>query len=128
MVVGVTIQTKETPPMPNCTNAQFLFPSFDRRKFEAYLEAGNVSSDGGLMAPASARRASRVDQGFFTRVLPDDRHPSLISHSQEVLLRQRIFGRAKGYEDLNDHDTLRHDLLLQGVAHNGRLERWRKFC
>jgi hypothetical protein len=47
------------------------------------------------------------------RILPDRRNPLLIRHSQESLLRQRIYGLALGYEDLNDHDSLRHDLLWQ---------------
>jgi hypothetical protein len=47
------------------------------------------------------------------RILPDRRNPLLIQHSQESLLRQRIYGLALGYEDLNDHDSLRHDLLWQ---------------
>jgi hypothetical protein len=29
------------------------------------------------------------------------------------LLRQRVYGLCQGYEDLNDHDTWRHDLALQ---------------
>ena len=47
------------------------------------------------------------------RILPDRRNPLLIQHSQESLLRQRIYGLALGYEDLNDHDSLRHDVLWQ---------------
>jgi hypothetical protein len=51
--------------------------------------------------------------GQLDRILPDRRNPLLIQHSQESLLRQRIYGLALGYEDLNDHDSLRHDLLWQ---------------
>lgn len=39
----------------------------------------------------------------------DDRNPELIEHSVEGLLRQRIGALSMGYEDLNDHDSLRHD-------------------
>lgn len=46
-------------------------------------------------------------------VLEDRRNPDLITHRQIDLLRQRIFGLALGYEDLNDHDTLRKDLAWQ---------------
>jgi hypothetical protein len=46
-------------------------------------------------------------------ILPDRRNPLLIQHSQQSLLRQRIYDLALGYEDLNDHDSLRHDLLWQ---------------
>ena len=102
--------------MPNCTNAQLLFPSFDRRKIEASFDGGNVSSDGGLMLLRQVEERLGLIKDF-SRVLPDDRHPSLISHSQEELLAQRIFGLAQGYEDLNDHDTLRHDLLWQTAVH-----------
>jgi hypothetical protein len=48
--------------------------------------------------------------------LPDPRHPELITHEQIDLLRQRIYGLAAGYEDLNDHDTLRHDLAWQSAV------------
>ena len=49
----------------------------------------------------------------LAEVLPDPRDPALITHSLADLLRQRIYGLALGYEDLNDHDTLRHDLAWQ---------------
>src|SRR5208282_801069 len=46
-------------------------------------------------------------------VLPDPRAPERIEHPLLSLVRQRIYGLAQGYEDLNDHDTLRHDLVWQ---------------
>lgn len=49
----------------------------------------------------------------LNRVLPDPRDPDLITHPQLDLLRQRIYGLALGYEDLNDHKTLRDDPLWQ---------------
>jgi Transposase DDE domain group 1 len=48
--------------------------------------------------------------------LPDKRDPDKIEHSLESMLRQRIYGLALGYEDLNDHDTLRKDLLWQTAS------------
>ena len=42
----------------------------------------------------------------------DHRNPELIEHPLESLIKQRVYGIALGYEDLNDHDTLRHDELL----------------
>lgn len=90
----------------------FEFPALGRRKIEANFAGGQVSSDGGLML------LRQVDRWLgFTKqldgILPDGRNPLLIHHSQESLLRQRIYGLALGYEDLNDHDSLRHDLLWQ---------------
>ncbi len=46
-------------------------------------------------------------------MLPDPRDPDLITHRQVDLLRQRVYGIAQGYEDLNDHETLRQDLAWQ---------------
>jgi Transposase DDE domain group 1 len=48
--------------------------------------------------------------------LPDRRDPDKIEHSLESMLRQRIYGLALGYEDLNDHETLRKDLLWQTAS------------
>ena len=52
----------------------------------------------------------------FSAALPDPRHPLYITHEQVTLVRQRIYGLALGYEDLNDHDTLREDLLWQSAV------------
>ena len=116
MVYGVTIQTKETPPAPNGTSAQLPLPSFDRRKIEASFEGGNVSSDGGLPLWRQVEERLGLIKDF-SRMLRDDRPPSLIAHSQEEVLAQRIFGLAQGYEDLNGHDTLLQDLLWQTAVH-----------
>ena len=42
--------------------------------------------------------------------------PELIEHSVGSLVKQRVYGIALGYEDLNDHDTLRYDALLGLLA------------
>ena len=98
--------------MPNCTQPELTFPSFDRRKIEAGFTGGDVSSDGGLLLLREAdRRLGLV--AALDAALVDPRAPELITHRQVDLLRQRIFGLAAGYEDLNDHDTLRRDLAFQ---------------
>ena len=48
----------------------------------------------------------------FAQCFDDYRSPKFTVHSLEELLSQRIFGIALGYEDLNDHEDLRHDPLL----------------
>ncbi len=48
----------------------------------------------------------------FAACFADHRDPELIEHTVEELLTQRVFALALGYEDLNDHDHLRHDPLL----------------
>lgn len=49
-------------------------------------------------------------------VLEDPRDADQVVHQQRDLLCQRIYGLALGYEDLNDHDTLRKDLLWQSAV------------
>ena len=101
--------------MPDCTQQLLSFPSFDRRKIEACFTGGDVTSDGGiLLLRETDRRLGFIDA--LDAVLPDPRVPWLITHRQADLLRQRIFGLALGYEDLNDHDTLRHDLAWQSAV------------
>ncbi len=50
----------------------------------------------------------------------DGRDPDVLLHTMPTLLGQRIFGIALGYEDLNDHDQLRHDPVLGVLA--GKLD------
>jgi hypothetical protein len=104
--------------MPDCTQPELAFPSFDRRKIEASFTGGDVSSDGGIMLLREAdRRLGLV--AALDAVLPDPRDPLQITHQQVDLLRQRIYGLALGYEDLNDHDTLRNDLAWQTAVERG---------
>ena len=98
--------------MPKCTSDFLPFPSFDRRKIQADFSGGHVSSDGGILLLRQADRRLGLVKALDA-VLPDPRHPALITHRQIDLLRQRIYGLALGYEDLDDHDTLRADLAWQ---------------
>lgn len=98
--------------MANCTVQDELFGSVGRRRIEVGFDGGDVTSDAGLLL---IRKADE-QMGLLSRVaavLPDPRDPDRIDHSVEELLRQRVYGLAQGYEDLNDHDRLRHDLALQ---------------
>jgi hypothetical protein len=98
--------------MTDCTQELFQFPSFDRRKIEANFTGGDVSSDGGVLLLGQADRRLGLTAAL-DQVLPDPRHPVFIVHRQVDLLRQRVYGLALGYEDLNDHSTLRRDLAWQ---------------
>lgn len=78
---------------------------------EANFQGGFLSSDGG----SPFLREIDCRHGFIRKLAEcfgDRRDPDRIEHSVEELLRQRIFGLALGYEDLNDHDRLRYDPLL----------------
>ena len=98
--------------MPDCTVQGELFGSVGRRRIEVGFDGGDVTSDAGLLL---IRKADE-QIGLLNRVaskLPDPRAPERIEHSVVELLRQRVYGLVQGYEDLNDHDRLRHDLALQ---------------
>src|SRR6185503_7076305 len=56
----------------------------------------------------------------------DERRQDLIEHEVVTLVGQRVFGIALGYEDLNDHDELRHDPVMAVLA--GKLQARRKEC
>ncbi len=98
--------------MPNCTKELLQYQSFDRRKIEASFTGGDVSSDGGVMVVSQADHLIGLTSSL-NQAIKDPRDPSLITHDQKDLLRQRIYGLTLGYEDLNDHDSLRKDLAWQ---------------
>ena len=98
--------------MAECTADQLTFPSFDRRRIEAGFGGADISSDGGIMLLRQIDRRLGLTQAI-SEAIPDPRAPERIEHSQLQQLRQRIYGIAHGYEDLNDHDTLRHDPAWQ---------------
>ena len=104
--------------MTDCSASQLEFASCQGRKIQADFEGGEVSSDGGLLLLREVdRRLNLLSRAG--RLLNDPRQKGKIRHSKEAMLRQRVFAIAQGYEDLNDHDTLRDDTLLQTAA--GRL-------
>lgn len=89
--------------------------STHRRQLVADFCGGAITSDAGLLLLREAdRQIGLLDA--VDRAIPDPRDPDLITHPQRTLLAQRIFGIACGYEDLNDHDHLRHDPLWQTAA------------
>lgn len=101
--------------MTDCTQLSFELPGLCGRKIEGNFEGGHLSSDGGLVLLRQVDRFMGLTKEFAKR-LPDRRDPDKIEHSLESLLRQRIYGLALGYEDLNDQDSLRKDLLWQSAA------------
>jgi hypothetical protein len=91
----------------------------------AEFDGGALTSDaGGLLLGAADRRLGLVRRlaGCFR----DARDPRFVEHSVATLVGQRVVGIALGYEDLNDHDELRHDALMAVLA--GKLEAWRGDC
>jgi DDE family transposase len=101
--------------MTNCTSKQIEFEPFKRRRIEVNFDGGDVSSDGGvLLIRKLERRLGLLDAA--ARALSDPRDPQRVTHAMSDLLRQRVFGLVQGYEDLNDHTTLRNDPLMQSAC------------
>jgi hypothetical protein len=98
--------------MTECTQDIFDFPVFKRRKVQAEFSGGDITSDGGVLLLRQIDRRLGLLKSI-DQVIPDPRDPRYITHSQLSLLRQRIYGIALGYEDLNDHETLRRDPAIQ---------------
>ncbi len=78
-----------------------------------------MSRDGGLPLLRQLDRRQGLTRAL-ARGLPDPRAPDRIAHSLLSLVRQRIYGLAAGYEDLNGHDTRRHDLVWQTAVERDR--------
>ena len=94
-----------------CTQKSFAFHHLGRREVIARFDGGNITSDaGGLLLRETERVTGIIGQ--FAACFTDHRDPDLIEHPAEDLIAQRIYALALGYEDLNDHDDLRHDPLL----------------
>lgn len=99
----------------DCTSAQLEFQGLTRRMVVASFDGGTLSSDGGVLLLSEVDRRLGLLEGFAA-CFEDHRNPALIEHRVVELVRQRVFGLALGYEDLNDHDELRSDPLLASVA------------
>ena len=98
--------------MTECTQTAFEFPPLQRRRVQAEFSGGDITSDGGVLLLREADRRLGLTAAVDA-ILPDPRHAGYITHSQLSLLRQRIYGICLGYEDLNDHQTLRIDPAIQ---------------
>ena len=108
-----------------CIADLFGFAPVEGRRVEASFDGGMITSDaGGLLLGATDRAIGLIER--FAQCFTDHRDPELIEHEVRTLVGQRVFGLALGYEDLNDHDHLRHDRLLAVML--GKLEAKRSDC
>jgi hypothetical protein len=86
---------------------------------EANFDGGDISSDGGLLLLRQVDERIGLTRAVAT-VLEDARDPERITHPLRDLVAQRVYALCAGYEDLNDHDRLRQDLLLRTAV--GRVD------
>ena len=108
-----------------CSAECFDVGMVEGRAVAAAFDAGLVTSDAGALLLKTADEAI----GLIERLAAcfhDERRPELIEHEVATLVGQRVFAIALGYEDLNDHDELRHDPLMAVLA--GKLTPKREDC
>ena len=108
-----------------CSADLFGFAVVEGRDVVVAFDGGAISSDAGALLLGTADHAIKLTERFAA-CFHDARRPHLIEHEVATLLGQRVFGIALGYEDLNDHDELRHDPMMAVLA--GKLAARRKEC
>jgi hypothetical protein len=108
-----------------CSAELFDFAPVERRTVVAGFDGGAITSDAGALLLGATDRAIRLVERFAECFI-DRRKPELVEHLVPTLVGQRVFGIALGYEDINDHDDLRHDPIMAVLA--GKLEARREDC
>ncbi len=107
--------------MTECNQSEFPFEAHFSRQVVGRFDGRQQTTDGGALLLRQADRKI----GLLQRVVGcfiDHRDPERIEHGLGEMLAQRIYGLALGYEDLNDHEELRHDPLLALLAGKRELE------
>jgi len=95
-----------------------LFPVAGKN-VELSFSGDQISSDGGLLL----LREVENQLGIIDRIsscITDDRDHRYTEHTVKEMLTQRVFQIAAGYEDCNDCDDLRDDMIFktcQDVCH-----------
>ena len=108
-----------------CSAEMFEFAPVEGRQVVAGFDGGTITSDAGALLLGATDGAIRLTERF-AGCFTDRRVPELVEHRVRALLTQRVVGIALGYEDLTDHDELRHDPVLAVLA--GKLAARRSDC
>jgi hypothetical protein len=111
--------------LTECSADPFEFAALAGRAVVAGFDGGAITSDAGALLLKAADRAIGL-LGRFAGCFIDRRCPQLIEHGVGTLVGQRVFAIALGYEDINDHEELRHDPVMAVLA--GKLQARRTNC
>jgi hypothetical protein len=112
--------------MPTECNADlFGFAPVGRREVVGSFDGGSMTSDAGMLLLRQTDEAIGLTRRLAA-CFQDHRDQEKIEHRVETMMIQRVFGNALGYEDINDHDELRHDPAMAVSA--GKLEAGRANC
>jgi hypothetical protein len=108
-----------------CSANLFGFAPVEGREVVAGFDGGTMTSEAGAMLLGATDKQIRMIERF-AGCFTDYRAADLIEHTVQSLVGQRVFGIALGYEDLIDHDQLRHDPVMAVLG--GKLEARRADC
>jgi len=98
-----------------CTTQSIVLQAGNDRTLVGQFNGGTICSDGGAILLRQVEQATGIIRQFAS-CFTDHRNPDLIDHTLYELIAQRVYALALGYEDLNDHDVLRQDLLLAALV------------
>jgi hypothetical protein len=98
--------------MPKCTDVPVSLGKVGRRVVEAAFDGGDIVSDGGVMLLKQVDDRIGLTRAA-ARVFADSRRAASVRHDMRSLIAQRVYGLCCGWEDVSDHNTLRHDLVHQ---------------
>jgi len=107
--------------MTDCNQNKIQFQGLDQRNIEAAFNGGHITSDAGALLLREADKNINL-LSRFSECFEDHRNQDLIEHDLLSLVSQRTYGLCLGYEDLNDHDDLRKDLLLSTLVEKDDIE------
>jgi len=105
--------------VPKCTDVPVRFGKVGRRVVEAAFDGGDIVSDGGALLLKQVDDRLGLTRAA-ARVFADGRRAASVRHDMRSLIAQRVYGLCCGWEDVTDHNTLRHDLAHQTAV--GRAE------
>jgi hypothetical protein len=100
-----------TPQKIDCIPEQFKFEQVKSSPIIVNFKGATVTSDAGVTLIAELDRKREITSRL-AHCFKDYRDLNRIAHSVESLMAQRIYGLIMGYEDLNDHEELRHDPMF----------------
>src|ERR1022692_2895546 len=110
--MGLVITPLETPKRFNPLDQPLGTPQkLGGRELVWRFDGGDITSDGGALLLKKLEEQTGIVQRFAA-CFTDYRSAERIEHPLLDLVKQRVFGLALGYEDLNDHDDLRRDPML----------------
>ena len=101
--------------MTECTQRSLQAKAPGRREFDARFDGGDISSDGGALLLGAVEERRGILRRF-AECFTDHRTPERVEHSVGELVAQRVLSLALGYEDVNDHESLRVDPLLASLV------------